>query len=148
MSIKRSLSDGRHLSSLAWIKVLRTCSLRATIVLMEVKPRQVAEYVTSDDLIPFKIWIDSLKNLKGRVVIHKRITRLRSGLLGDVESVGDGVHELRIDFGPGYRIYFGNDGEALVLLLCGGIKRSQTKDISQAKEYWKDYKNRKEKGLS
>ena len=81
-------------------------------------------------------------------MIHNRITRLRSGLLGDVASVGSGVHELKIDFGSGYRVYFGNEGETLVLLLCGGTKRTQAKDISQAKKYWENYKDRKEKGLS
>jgi putative addiction module killer protein len=57
--------------------------------------------------------------------------------------VRDGVHELRIDYGPGYRIYFGNDGKVLVILLCGGTKRRQEKDIKKAKEYWQDYKARK-----
>jgi putative addiction module killer protein len=63
--------------------------------------------------------------------------------LGDWRSVGDGVCELRIDYGPGYRVYYGQDGEALILLLCGGDKRTQAKDIEKAHGYWKDYKARK-----
>ena len=69
--------------------------------------------------------------------------RLSVGVLGDWRSVGDGVCELRIDYGPGYRVYYGQDGEALILLLCGGDKRTQAKDIEKAHGYWKDYKARK-----
>lgn len=69
-----------------------------------------------------------------------RIARLRLGNLGDSKSVGQGVYELRVHFGPGYRIYYGLDGEKLVLLLCGGDKKTQKKDIEKAKAFWENYK--------
>jgi putative addiction module killer protein len=75
--------------------------------------------------------------------ILARIDRLRLGLRGDWKSVGAGVFELRVDSGPGYRIYCAEDGATLVLLLCGGSKRSQQRDIEQAHENWKDYKARR-----
>lgn len=72
-----------------------------------------------------------------------RIDRLSLGNLGDGKPVGSGVQELRIDFGPGYRVYIGQDGARLILLLCGGDKSSQAKDIQAAHAYWADYKRRK-----
>ncbi len=65
------------------------------------------------------------------------------GNFGDSKSVGEGVHELRLTFGPGYRVYFGKDGPDIVLLLCGGTKREQSMDIRTAQEYWQDYRRRK-----
>ena len=74
--------------------------------------------------------------------ILARLERLKSGNLGDCRSVGSGVFELRLDFGPGYRIYFGQVSNTIVLLLCGGDKSSQTRDIERAKTYWLEYKER------
>lgn len=71
------------------------------------------------------------------------IARVRSGNFGDSKSVGFGVIELRIPYGPGYRVYFGRDGASLVVLLCGGDKSTQSKDIENAKKYWSDYQERK-----
>jgi len=71
-----------------------------------------------------------------------RLDRLKAGLLGDWKSVGDGICELRIDHGPGYRVYYGQVGKTLILLLCGGDKSTQAKDIETANAYWKDYKAR------
>jgi putative addiction module killer protein len=71
--------------------------------------------------------------------IAKRLRRVELGNLGDYRSLGAGVYELKIDYGPGYRIYFGQIGLTVVLLLCGGDKSSQDQDISQAKKYWRDY---------
>lgn len=71
-----------------------------------------------------------------------RINRLRLGNFGDHKVVGDGVFELRIDYGPGYRVYFARDGAEIVILLIGGDKRTQDRDIETAKEYWADYKAR------
>jgi putative addiction module killer protein len=79
-----------------------------------------------------------LKDAKGRAVIRVRLNRLAQGNLGDCKPVGNGLHELRIDFGPGYRIYFAEDGPSLILLV-GGDKNSQARDIREAKEYWRDY---------
>ena len=79
---------------------------------------------------------------KGRACIRTRLDRVALGNLGDCEPVGEGVSELRIAFGPGYRVYFAQDGDTIVLLLCGGDKSTQVKDIKRAKEYWADYKER------
>lgn len=69
-------------------------------------------------------------------------TSLSAGLFGDWKSVGGGVCELRVDHGPGYRVYYGQDGNTLILLLCGGTKRTQAKDVEKAHAYWKDDKAR------
>jgi putative addiction module killer protein len=71
------------------------------------------------------------------------ITRIGHGNFSNVKSVGAGVHECRVDFGPGYRVYFGKDGERLVILLGGGTKKRQQRDIADAVSGWQDYKNRK-----
>ncbi len=72
-----------------------------------------------------------------------RLERFRLGNVGDWKSVGEGVLELRIDWGPGYRVYFAQDGKEIVLLLCGGEKGTQVRDIKDAKKYWRDYRGRK-----
>ena len=82
----------------------------------------------------------SLRDPKTQTRIEARIERLESGNLGDYRSVGDGVFELRLQFGPGYRIYFGEVDNTIVLLLCGGDKSSQGRDIKRAKAYWREYK--------
>ena len=69
-----------------------------------------------------------------------RLARVRQGNLGDCKAVGEGVSELRVDFGPGYRVYFGQKGRIWVVLLCGGDKRTQECDIRLAKQYWQEYK--------
>jgi putative addiction module killer protein len=81
----------------------------------------------------FKNWRAALKDVVTRRRIGARIDRLSFGNFGDVKSVGDGVSELRLDFGPGYRLYFVRRGEALVILLCGGDKSTQSRDITRAK---------------
>lgn len=91
--------------------------------------------------MPFDEWFDSLRDVKTQTIINKRLNRLSLGSLGDYRSVGEGVCELRIDFGPGYRIYFGQIGTAIVLLLCGGDKSTQDQDIRKAQEYWTDFRS-------
>lgn len=81
----------------------------------------------------FERWLARLRDRAGQAVIAQRITRLAAGQIGDFKSVGGGVNELRIDFGPGYRLYFTRRGQELIVLLCGGDKTSQTRDISRAK---------------
>jgi putative addiction module killer protein len=93
----------------------------------------------------FLDWLLHLKDVKARAVIRARINRLELGNFGDCKSVGTGVLELRVSFGPGYRIYFGRDGNTLVVLLCGGDKGSQAKDIQKAKLLWKEYKDASKK---
>jgi putative addiction module killer protein len=87
-------------------------------------------------------WLTALEDRQARARIRARLARLAAGNLGDVEPVGEGVMELRIDWGPGYRVYFARLGQIVVLLLCGGDKRTQDKDIKRAKDYFKDYKAR------
>ena len=82
-----------------------------------------------------------LKDNRNKARILNRIDRLRLGNFGDCKSVGGGVYELRIHFGPGFRVYFGLEGKELVILLCGGDKSTQKKDIAAAIEYWKEFKS-------
>ena len=109
---------------------------------METIPQEIREYLTPSGRNPFREWLHSLKDIRARAVIRVRLNRIRLGNFGDTRAVGDGVHELRIDFGPGYRVYFGRTGRRTVLLLCGGDRSSQTRDIDQAKKFWTDYKRR------
>jgi putative addiction module killer protein len=109
---------------------------------MEVQPREIREYQTTGGKIPFGEWLESLRDLQARVKIEKRLERVRTGNLGDYKSLGEGVCELKIDFGGGYRVYFGQIGTKIILILCGGIKRTQDEDIEKAKEYWRDYERR------
>ncbi len=105
-------------------------------------PVEVRRYQTADGKTPLTEWLDGLRDRQGRARIFTRLERLQLGLFGDCKSVGEGVSELRIDHGPGYRVYYGQDGQTLVLLLCGGDKATQPKDIEKAHGYWKDHKAR------
>ena len=109
---------------------------------MEVQPRDIRRYITPDGRNPFAEWLSSLRDLNAVVKIEQRLDRVRLGNLGNSKSVGEGVCELKIDFGPGYRVYFGQFGSTIVLILCGGDKSSQEQDIRKAKEYWKEYEER------
>ena len=106
------------------------------------KERELKEYLTEAGRNPFREWLHSLRDPQARARIRVRLNRVRLGNLGDCKYVGDGVMEFRLDFGLGYRVYFGQDGEVLVILLCGGDKRTQTRDISTAKAYWQTYQRR------
>jgi putative addiction module killer protein len=86
----------------------------------------------------FSDWLEDLHDENAQARINIRIRRLSLGNPGDVKSLGDGVNEMRIDYGPGYRIYFTKRGASIVLLLCGGDKRTQTKDIERAKRLARD----------
>ena len=108
---------------------------------MEVNPREIEIYTTADGRQPFAEWIDSLRDSIAQDRIKIRIARVRRGNLGNYRSVGLGVSELKIDYGPGYRIYFGQLGSTIVVLLCGGDKSSQEKDILTAQAYWSDYRS-------
>lgn len=100
-------------------------------------------YVSRDGIHPFHEWMDRIKDLVVRDRINVRIARMRSGNFGDSKYLKGGVHELKIDYGPGYRIYYGRDGFEKIILLCGGDKKTQNGDIEKAKEYWQDYKKEK-----
>ena len=87
----------------------------------------------------FAKWEGRLRDKRARTMIATRLTRLAHGLSGDVEPAGEGVSELRIHYGPGYRVYFQWRGELLVVLLCGGDKRTQSRDIATAKKLAKEW---------
>ncbi len=103
---------------------------------------QIVHYLTAAGKDPFQTWLDALPDLKGRVAILRRIDRLSLGHLGDQKYLRDGVRELRVDVGPGYRVYFAMEAGNLVLLLCGGPKKAQSADIDRAVAYFKDYRRR------
>ena len=109
---------------------------------MSVQPREIRRYITANGKIPFAEWLDSLPDLKTKAKIKERLKRVSLGNLGDYKPVGEGVFELRIDYGSGYRLYFGQIGSTIILLLCGGDKSSQNRDLNKAKEYWRDYAQR------
>lgn len=110
---------------------------------MPVVKKEVLIYQTQEGKAPFEAWLDSLRDRKGAAKVRIRIDRLRLGNLGQCRCVGEGVFELKIDFGPGYRVYFGEEGDTIVILLCGGDKSTQSKDIAMAHEYWADYRRRR-----
>jgi putative addiction module killer protein len=110
---------------------------------LEARERIVKYYLPLpvDTPAPFGVWRDGFGDVKVKAAIAARIARLRGGNLSDSRSVGEGVIELEIDLGPGYRIYFGISGDDIILL-CGGDKSTQNSDIVTAKRFWKDYKER------
>jgi len=93
----------------------------------------------------FLEWLLGLRDIRARAIIRARINRLELGNFGDCKSVAGGVLELRVAFGPGYRVYLGRNGNTIVVLLCGGDKSSQSKDVSNAKILWKECKNASKK---
>ena len=109
---------------------------------MEVQRREIQVYLDDDGISQFDRWLDNLRDSVGQARIRLRLKRVKLGNLGDYKSVGDGVYELRVDVGPGYRVYFGQVGSTVVLLLCAGDKGSQDRDILKAKEYWEEYEKR------
>lgn len=103
----------------------------------------VRHYVAADGTDPFDAWLRKQSpEVRGRV--QARIDRVELGNLGDHKGVGEGVSELRIHFGPGYRVYFGRDGNAFVVLLGGGTKKRQNRDIATAQAHWKAYRQEKD----
>lgn len=110
---------------------------------MERSPVELLEYINEHGRNPFREWLEELRDRQARARIRARLNRVRMGNLGDSKSVGDGVFELRIPYGPGYRVYFGRDGDKVVVLLTGGDKRRQARDIALARAFWNDYQQRK-----
>ena len=108
----------------------------------EIKQRVLKLYVDGKGKAPFSEWLKSLKDAVARNRIRARLDRLELGNFGDCESVGSGVYELRMFFGSGYRVYLAEDGDTIIILLSGGDKDSQNRDIKKAKEYWQDYLKR------
>jgi putative addiction module killer protein len=102
----------------------------------------INEYLDAAGKSPYADWLDQLRDAKTKAKIMMRVDKMELGLFGDAEPIGEGLSELRIHYGSGYRVYYGKEGRYLYLLLCGGDKSTQSKDIKKAKAYWKDYKQR------
>jgi putative addiction module killer protein len=102
---------------------------------------RIEEYLDDHGGSPYAAWFDDLDAIAAAKVTIA-LSRIERGAVSNVKGVGEGVLEFRIDFGPGYRIYFGRDGERLVILLAGGSKRRQSDDIAAAKARWRDYRDR------
>jgi putative addiction module killer protein len=101
-------------------------------------------YLAVDGKSPFEEWFSGLDAAAGaKVSVAMALARVEQGNLSNAKGVGEGVLEYRIDWGPGYRVYFGRDGDVLVILLTGGTKKRQQRDIEQAKALWADYKRRR-----
>ena len=126
-------STQKHLTFFAYLRQL---------AMNIIKPKQLRNYVTTSGKVPFSDWLLGLKDPVTRARIRQRLDRLSLGQYGDYKSVGDGVYELRLAFGSGYRIYFAQTDDELVILLCAGDKSTQEKDVRTAKLYWNDLKYR------
>jgi putative addiction module killer protein len=101
---------------------------------------EIKKLELSGGLVPFDEWFDSLRDKRMQAAVDARLARVRAGNFGDRKSVGGGVFELRIAFGPGLRVYYGLHGEQIVILLGGGDKGSQSRDIRRAQELWQQLK--------
>jgi len=100
-------------------------------------PYHIEYFLEDDGHAPFIEWLSKLRDRDAHARISARLVRVRLGNFGIIKPLGDGVHELKIDYGPGYRVYYAMNGKTVVLLLIGGDKGTQTKDIKTAKAYWK-----------
>ena len=106
---------------------------------------EIEIYETFSIKRPFEKWFDDIQEIHTRAKILTRLDRLKLGNFGDCKTIGAGVFELRIHYGPGIRIYYAKIGNKVILLLCGGNKGSQIRDINKAKEYLKDYQSMEKK---
>ena len=106
------------------------------------QPREIETYRMQNGREPFTEWFSAIRDTSTQTRIRGRLDRLERGNFGDCASVSGGVFELRLHFGPGYRIYFGEMDRTIVLLLCGGDKSTQARDIQRAKTYWLEHKEK------
>ena len=111
---------------------------------MQIRPREILHYTTPSGRNPYRQWYTRIKDQKTQIVISNRISRLRSGIFGDYKRLRKDLYELRIRYGPGYRVYFGAFQNDVVILLCGGTKGTQQRDIIRAQNYWNDFLERME----
>ncbi|MEA5098532.1 MAG: type II toxin-antitoxin system RelE/ParE family toxin [Burkholderiaceae bacterium] len=102
----------------------------------------LSHYLTTDGHDPFSEWLKGLTDRQARARVLVRTQRMAAGNFGDCKPIADGIWELRIDHGPGYRVYYAQAGKELVLLLIGGDKRKQQADINTALDYWQDWQRR------
>ena len=107
--------------------------------MLEAEYKNLVIYQSQEGTYPFEKWLNGLRDIQGRAIIRKRLNRIRLGNLGDSKQLSAGVFELRIDFGPGYRVYFGKQNKSIVVLLYGGDKSTQSKDIKTSQQFWFDY---------
>lgn len=107
---------------------------------------EIRRYVRPAGGEPFTEWLADLPDRQARARILARLERLEAGNFGDAKFLRDGVSELRVDWGPGYRVYFGRDGRTVIVLLCGGDKRRQDADIRKAVELWQEYAKQRKGG--
>lgn len=105
---------------------------------------KIREYINTDGKSSFAKWFDGL-NAQAAAKVTTYLTRIENGNTSQIKGIGSGVLECRIDYGPGYRIYFARDGENLIILLCGGTKKQQQGDIDKAHKLWQEYKTQKGK---
>jgi putative addiction module killer protein len=110
--------------------------------MQEAVPRTVETYVTRGGKDVFQGWLDGLADRRAKVLVDKTVAKIRLGNLGHHKSVGEGVQEIVLDYGPGYRIYFGEYGTTRVILLLGSTKRRQAEAITLAQRYWTDWRER------
>ncbi len=103
---------------------------------------EILHYLTVSGRDPYQDWLDKLKDVRARIKIQRRVDRVVAGNFGDHKFSRDGVWELRVDIGPGYRVYYAQAGQTIVLLLCGGDKRTQDANIDKAVKFWFDYQRR------
>ena len=122
-------SPSQELSDSIFSLLPLRCALVAFMLLF--LERKLLLFETADNRCPFLDWLLNLKDLKGRAIIRARLERIKLGNLGDCKGLGVGISELRISFGPGYRVYFGRQ-DTIIVLLCGGDKSSQKRDIVKA----------------
>lgn len=103
---------------------------------------EIGRYRREDGVEPYTEWFRKLRDTAAKVSIASRLRRIEAGNFGDCKPVGEGVSELRIHIGPGYRIYYGQHGSMMVILLCGGEKGSQARDVVKAKTLWAEWRQR------
>ena len=103
---------------------------------------EIRHYLTASGRDIYQTWLDELKDRRARIAIQRRVDRLAAGNYGDHKFCSDGIWELRIDVGAGYRVYYARTGRTILLILCGGDKRTQAGDIERAVKCWGDYQRR------
>lgn len=104
----------------------------------------IKEYLTPNGRSPYAEWLSTLRDPLAKAKVIIQVDKMELGLLGDVEPIGKGLSELRIHHGPGYRVYFGKESPRTYLLLCGGDKSTQDRDIRRTQKYWQDHKRRRQ----